>query len=138
MNGGGVYNSVNVLPPRPTIARSDERGALVARHAVFPLQRTNVLPATNTWQILTNQPTLNSSNLQYQITVPLPATSNNFYRLFSSPVWTGRRRTAAFRNISGGQARLVLVAKNPVGTPIGIASGHPIGASRRFCRRSPR
>jgi hypothetical protein len=81
VNGGGIYTSQTT--PAPRLSLSPSGSSLLLSWSVpsmeFVLEENTDLTAPN-WRGLTNTPTLNLSNLQYQVTVPLSA-ANGFYRL---------------------------------------------------------
>ena len=81
VNGGGIYTSQTTPAPVLNIARSSSNFAFswVMPSTNFVLQRSSNLGTAN-WTGVTNTPTLNLTNLQNQVALPLPA-GNAFYRL---------------------------------------------------------
>ena len=81
VNGGGIYTWQST--PAPALSISVSGGNLLLSWIVpsmpFVLQENSSL-ATPNWTNVPTPPTLNLTNLQNQVSVPLP-TSNHFYRL---------------------------------------------------------
>ncbi len=83
----GLYTWQTTLTPSLGIAPSSTNAVLswIIPSLPFALQQNLDLTTTN-WTNVTNTPVLNLSNLQNQLTVPLPAAGpQRFYRLVLSP-----------------------------------------------------
>jgi photosystem II stability/assembly factor-like uncharacterized protein len=80
-NGGGIYTSRNAPAPVLSIAPSGNRLAFswIVPSTNFVMEQISELGATG-WTAVTNVPTINLTNLQSEVTLPLPA-GNTFYRL---------------------------------------------------------
>ena len=80
-SSGAIWTSQTTPAPGLTIARSNGNLALlwIVPSTNFVLQQNSDLGTAN-WTNVTNTPTLNLTNLQNQISLPLPA-GNVFYRL---------------------------------------------------------
>ena len=81
VNGGGIYTFQTTPFPSLSLNRSDTNLLLswIVPSMDFVLQENSDLAARN-WIDLTNTPRLNLTNLNSEVTVPLPA-GNRFYRL---------------------------------------------------------
>jgi len=81
VNGGGIYT--RQFTPEPVLNITSASNNLVLSWIVpsmdFVLQQNSDLTTTN-WADLTNKPTLNLTNLQYQVSVSL-TNGRSFYRL---------------------------------------------------------
>jgi hypothetical protein len=79
--GGGLYTSQATAPPVLSISGSNGNALIswIVPSVDFRLQENSGLTTTD-WMDVTNTPTLNLTNLQNQVIVPLP-TGNRFYRL---------------------------------------------------------
>ena len=80
---GGVWASQSTPSPRLNIVPSSNNIALawIIPLTNFVLQQNLDLTTTN-WTVVTNPPTLNLTNLQYQVSLS-PSNSSGFYRLAS-------------------------------------------------------
>jgi hypothetical protein len=81
VKGGGIWTTQTSTAPSLNIIRSGDQFVLswTVPSTSFALQQNPDLNTTD-WTDLTDPPTLDSTNLQYQVTVPMPA-GNRFYRL---------------------------------------------------------
>lgn len=81
-NDGGIYTSQTTPSPKLNIISSNNLSiSWIVPSSDFVLQRNLDLSTTN-WVVLTNTPTLNLTNLQNEISLPLNA-ENEFFRLIS-------------------------------------------------------
>jgi hypothetical protein len=78
---GGIYTSQSIPTPQLNLTTLSSNVALswIVPSTNFILQQNSDLCASN-WTAVTNRPMLNFTNLQNQISLPVPA-SNVFYRL---------------------------------------------------------
>jgi hypothetical protein len=83
VNGGGIWTSQTAPAPFLNIMMTNGNLTLswIDPSANFILQQISDLTTTN-WTGVTNMPALNLTNLQNDVTLPLPI-SNTFYRLKS-------------------------------------------------------
>ena len=82
-DGGGIWTAQSIPAPSLSIAQSSTNVVLswIVPSSDFTLQENPDLTSTN-WTDAPNAPTLNLTNLQYQVTVP-PPSGHRFYRLKS-------------------------------------------------------